>query len=93
MIEHPLEPIRDYDCLIYPSVAAKHATDNIAVKPTSVKRLKLIYLEDIIVSTTDYDNAKIYKNSFPEKIDLPIGGQILRTSNNIKDGKIIWNDD
>ena len=92
-IEHPLEPIRDYDCLIYPSVAAKHATDNIAVKRTSVKRLKPVYLEDIIVSTTDYDNAKIFENSFPDKIDLPIGGQILRTSNNIKNGKIIWNDD
>lgn len=92
-VEHPLEPISNYDCLIYPSVAAKHATDNIAIKPTSVDRLRPVYLEEIIVTTTDYDNAKIYVNLFPEKIDLPIGGQILRTSNNIKGGKIIWNDD
>lgn len=92
-VEHPVEPISNYDCLIYPSVAAKHATDNIAIKPTSVNRLKLVYLEDIIVATTDYDSAKIYANVFPEKIDLPIGRQILRTSNNIENGKIIWNDD
>ena len=92
-VEHPLEPISNYDCLIYPSVAAKHATDNIAIKPTSVDRLRPVYLEEIIVTTTDYDNAKIYVNLFPEKIDLPIGGQVLRSSNNIKNGKIIWNDD
>ena len=92
-VPHPIEPISDYDCIIYPSVAANHATDNIAIKPSSVNRLKPVYLEDIIVATTDYGNAIIYENDFPEKIDLPIGRIILRTSNNINNGKIIWDDD
>jgi len=92
-VAHPTEPINNYDCIIYPSIAAKHATDNIAIKPGSVNRLRPVYLEDIIVATTDYDNAVIYENHFPEIINLPIGGQVLRKSNNINHGKIIWNDD
>jgi hypothetical protein len=91
---HPeREPIYIEFCVTHASDEAKHATDNIAIKPTSVDRLRPVYLEEIIVTTTDYDNAKIYVNLFPEKIDLPIGGQVLRSSNNIKNGKIIWNDD
>lgn len=92
-VAYPTQSINDYDCIIYPSIAAKHATDNIAVKPESVKRLKPVYLQDIIVEITDYDHATIYENYFPEEIDLPIGGKLLRTSNNIDNGKIIWSDD
>ncbi|WP_260263964.1 hypothetical protein [Elizabethkingia ursingii] len=40
-----------------------------------------------------YDHATIYENDFPEEIDLPIGGKLLRTSNNIDNGKVVWNDD
>lgn len=92
-VKHPTEPISNYDCIIYPSVAAKHATDNIAIKTSSVSRLRPVYLQELIVSATDYDNARIYKNSFPENIVLPINGQVLRESNKIKNEKIIWNDD
>lgn len=83
----------NYDCIIYPSIAAKHATDNIAVKPSSVARLRPVHLEDIIVATTDYDNATIYENAFPGTIQLPIGRKILRTSRKIDNGRIIWDDD
>lgn len=90
---HPKEPISDYDCIIYPSIAARHAADNIAIKPSSVNRLRAVNLEDVIVATTDYGNTIIYENEYPEKIALPIGRQVLRTSNNIDKKKIIWNDD
>lgn len=92
-VAHPVEPLNDFDCVIYPSVASKHATDNIAVKPGSVSRLRPFYLEDIIVASTNYDKATIYENTFPEKIDLPVGRIVLRTSDNINNGQIIWNDD
>lgn len=92
-VAHPTEPINNYDCIIYPSIAAKHSTDNIAIKPESVKRLRPVYLQDIIVEITDYDHATIYENGFPEEIDLPIGGKLLRTSNNIDNEKIVWSDD
>ncbi len=92
-VAHPVEPLNDYDCVVYPSVGAQHKTDNIAVKPNSVNRLRPVYLQEIIVEITNYDNAIIFENDFPESIDLPIGGHVLRKSNNIRNGKIIWSDD
>lgn len=92
-VTHPTEPINDYDCIIYPSVGAKHATDNLAIKPSVVKRLRPVFLKEIIVTGTDYDNATIYENYLPKEINLPISGQVLRSSNEIQNGRIIWEDD
>lgn len=83
----------DYDCIIYPSVASKHLTDNLAIKPSSVSRIRPFSIEDVIVVTTDYDNAVIHENAFPNTIPLPIGRHVLRTSTEINNGRISWDDD
>lgn len=92
-VPHPTEPILNYDCVIYPSVAANHRTDNLAIRPESVKRLRPVLLREISATATDYENAVIYENDYPDNLPLPIKGEVLRTSTVINNGRIVWNDD
>jgi hypothetical protein len=87
-IDHPVEPIKHYDCIIYPSIALGHKFENLGILPESLKKLKPLKLQDCIVTETFYD--------YPENIDdsnLPIGGTILRTATKFIGDRIIWDDD
>ncbi|MFH6958520.1 hypothetical protein ACHRV1_14050 [Flavobacterium aquidurense] len=87
-IDHPVEPIKHYDCIIYPSIAIGHKYENLGILPESLKKLKPVKLQDIIVTETFYD--------YPQNIDdvnLPIGGTILRTATTFIGDRIVWDDD
>jgi len=86
-IDHPVEPIKHYDCIIYPSIAINHKSENLAVIPSSVSKLRPIFLEDCIVVKTMYENFDLSNNQ------LPIARQILRKSTRIENNKIFWSDD
>lgn len=86
-VEHPVEPIKHYDCVIYPSIAINYKAENLAIIPSSVQKLRPIFLEESIVVKTMYDNPDLSNNK------LPIVRKVLRTSSKIENGEIIWNDD
>ncbi|MEI7585250.1 RES domain-containing protein [Runella sp.] len=81
------DPTPHYDCIIYPSIAATHLTDNLAIHPESAKKLKPVFMEDCIVVNTRYDHFDL--TSGKSVIDR----QVLRSAEVIDDGKIIWSDD
>lgn len=87
-VEHEYEPIYPYDCIVFPSVADLHRTDNLAIKPTSVdENLVPVYIEDCLVLSTNY------KNYTPNESSLPIVKLPYRVSKLVKDNRIIWDDD
>ncbi len=86
-IDYPVEPIKRYDCVIYPSIAIRHKSENLAITPASVSRLRPIFLEDSIVVKTMYDNPDLSNNK------LPIVREVLRKSTKIEVNKITWSDD
>lgn len=86
-VEHPTEPIKHYDCIIYPSIAINHKSENLAILPQSIDKLRPFQLEDCIVVKTMYDNPDL------EDDKLPILRQVLRTATKFDGDKIIWDDD
>ncbi|MCE7070592.1 RES domain-containing protein [Dyadobacter sp. CY327] len=82
------DSIPHYDCIIYPSIAAKHRTDNVAICQESVKKIKPVFMEDCVVMETRYDNLDMHA---PDK--SIISGRILKSSDVIEKDSIIWNDD
>ena len=87
-IDHPIEPIKHYDCIIYPSIAVGHKFDNLGILPESLKKLKPVKLQEILVKQTFYDNYDMIND-----IVLPIAGEILRTATEFVEDRIIWDDD
>lgn len=77
----------EVDCLIYPSVAHQHKSENMAVRPTSVANLKPVKLQDCMVVQTMYDKADVSDNK------LPVALEVIRESTQIVGEKIVWNDD
>lgn len=76
----------NYDGIIYPSIATQYNYDNIAVRESSVPKLKPNFCQEYLVRKTDYD-------SFDGNSDqLPFEGDLLRESKSIRD-RIVWNDD
>ena len=86
-VDHPVEPIKHYDCIIYPSIAINYKSENLAIVPSSVSKLRPIFLEDSIVIKTMYDNPDLTNNK------LPIARQVLRKSTKIENNSISWSDD
>ena len=87
-IDHPIEPIKHYDCIIYPSIAVGHKFENLGILPESLKKLKPVKLQEILVKQTFYSNLDIINDT-----DLPIAGEILRTATEFDGDRIIWDDD
>lgn len=75
------------DCIIYPSIAMKHRTDNLAVRDSSVQKLKPIFMEDCVVRETYYDN---FSFDSPNGVILR---QVHRSSEILDGDRIIWSDD
>lgn len=86
-VDHPVETLKHYDCIIYPSIAINYKSENLAIIPSSVSKLRPIFLEESIVVKTMYDNPDLSDDK------LPILRKVLRTSIRIENNKIIWNDD
>lgn len=86
-VDHHVEPLKHYDCIIYPSIAINYKSENLAIIPSSVSKLRPISLEESIVVKTMYDNPDLSDDK------LPILRKVLRTSVGIENNKIIWNDD
>ena len=86
-LEHPVEPLRHYDCIIYPSIALNYKSENLAIIPVSVSKLRPIFLEDSLVVKTMYDKPDLSNNK------LPIARKVLRTSTKIENNRIFWSDD
>jgi len=86
-IDHPTEPIKHYDAIIYPSIAIKHKSENLAIMPDSVSKLKPYQIEDCIVLKTMYDNPDLRDDK------LPIIRNVIRRATEFNGNKIIWNDD
>lgn len=87
-IDHPIEPIKHYDCLIYPSIAVGFKSENLAILPISLKKIKLVKLQEILVKETFYNNLDLINDTV-----LPVAGEILRTATEFDEERIIWNDD
>ncbi len=85
--DHPTEPIKHYDCIIYPSIAVKHKAENLGIVPASVSKLKPYHLEESIVVKTIYDDPDLSEDK------LPITRRVLRTASKFDGNKIIWDDD
>lgn len=81
------DPTPHYDCIIYPSIAATHLTDNLAIHPESAKKLKPVFMEDCIVINTRYDDFDLTSDK------SVIDRHILRSAEAIDKGRIIWSDD
>ena len=77
----------DINCLIYPSVAHQHKSENLAIIPASVQKLRPLVLQDCIVEKT------YYKEYDDNEVTQPAELKILRESKGIDNGRIIWNDD
>lgn len=86
-VDHPVEPIKHYDCIIYPSIAIKHKSENLAIIPASVAKLRPLQIEDCIVLKTMYDNPDLSDDK------LPIIRQVLRTAATFNGKNIVWDDD
>ena len=78
--------VGQYDGIIYPSIATQYNYDNIAVRETSVPKLKPVFCHEYLVNKTDYDNFNGTTNQ------LPFEGDLIRESISIEE-RIIWNDD
>lgn len=87
-VEHPIEPIKYYDCIIYPSIAVGHKLENLGILPESLKKLKPVKLQEIIVKQTFYDSVDMINETV-----LPIAGEVLRTATEFVGNRIIWDDD
>jgi len=78
---------RNVDCLIYPSVANHHKSENLAVVPEAMIKLRPLKLHDGIVIDTMYDNPDVSKGK------LPIAYGQIREATQFDGNRIIWNDD
>lgn len=87
-IDHPIEPIKHYDCIIYPSIAVGHKFENLGILPESLKKIKPVKLQEILVKETFYNNTDMINDEA-----LPIAGEILRTATEFDGDRIIWDDD
>lgn len=76
-----------YSGIIYPSIAAKYSSANIAIVPDFVPNLKPLHLEECIVTNTKYTDL-----NYPDN-ELPIDKQTVRTATQFQGDKIIWSDD
>lgn len=75
-----------YDGIIYPSIATKYNYDNIAVRETSIHKLKPLFCHEYFVEKTGY-------NDFDgTDVHLPFIGREIRSSTNIG-ARIQWDDD
>ncbi|KIO50944.1 RES domain-containing protein [Flavobacterium hibernum] len=79
------EPIAHYDGILYPSIAVKHESENLAIIPQSIKKLMPLKLIEGIVLETFYDNPKLDES--------PISVNVLRTATKFDDERIYWDDD
>lgn len=86
-VDHPVEPINHFDCIIYPSIAINYKSENLAIIPASVNKLRAIFIEDSIVVETMYENPDLTNNKFP------IVRVVLRRSTKIENNKVFWSDD
>ena len=75
-----------YDGIIYPSIATAYTYDNIAVRESSVTKLKPIFCHEYLVNQTIYDNFNGTEDH------LPFEGDLIRESTSI-DNRIHWTDD
>ena len=79
---------RNVDCLIYPSVANQHRSENLAIVPDAISALRPRHMLDAIVTETLYDNPDVTNGR------LPIRLNVLRRAIDIYGGaNIKWSDD
>jgi hypothetical protein len=86
--EFPAESnLRDYDAIVYPSVAWKHIPNNVAIRPEIVKsRFALIDAKEYFIHETWYDK-EINLEQFPAHLEL------IRKTCGFNNGIISWSDD
>ncbi|MET0636146.1 MAG: RES domain-containing protein [Chitinophagaceae bacterium] len=92
-VDHPVEPIKKYDGVLYPSVASKHRTDNIAIRPDSVGRIRPVSAREYYIAETHYEEVKVDENGSLDDPSLAFTGAMLRESEAFDDWLIIWTDD
>jgi hypothetical protein len=83
----PGNDMAPFDCIIYPSIAAKYSSANLAIIPDSVPKLRPVHLEESIVLSTRYTDL-----NYPDN-QLPIGRQIIRTATKFDGDRITWSDE
>jgi len=79
--------LKEYDGIIYPSIANSYKYQNIALREASVSKFEPFYCEEMIVEKTGYEFFD------GEKDHLPIEAKSIRKSVNITEDKIVWDDD
>jgi hypothetical protein len=91
--DHILQPfppgnsMKDYDCILYPSVAGKHATSNLAILPGTVdKKFMISNAVEYAVAATWYDRD--FVNDSP-----PAQLKVIRSIKSLTNGRITWDDD
>ncbi|WP_285008830.1 hypothetical protein [Pedobacter faecalis] len=84
-VPHPVEELARYDALVYPSIANKYETENLAIMPESVK--KLIPHQFLDCQVLSLEPSEL--NGEP----IPITVSILRKSYYIEGDLVIWEDD
>jgi hypothetical protein len=78
---------KNYDAIVYPSVAWHHEPNNIAILPETIdSQFTLIEAEEFQVIQTWYDK-EIAQNEMPASL------QSVRKPVQFKSGNIIWDDD
>ena len=76
-----------YDGILYPSIATKYKSSNLAIRESSITKLNPIFCSEYLIHKTHYDSEQDLLED-----DLPFEGELLRTSKQI-DKKIVWSDD
>ena len=83
----PGSPMKDYDCILYPSVAGKHATTNLAILPsTADEKFVISNAIEYEVERTWYDRDFI--NDAP-----PAQLKVIRSMKRFTRARIVWDDD
>lgn len=93
LADHILQPfppgnaMKDFDCILYPSVAGKHATSNLAILPGIVdKKFMISNAVEYAVVATWYDRD--FVNDSP-----PAQLKVIRSIKGLTNGRITWDDD
>jgi hypothetical protein len=66
-LNHDIEPLNHYDALIYPSIATKYQTENLAIVPKSVKKLTPYQFIDCQVES--YEITELEEEKIPIKVN------------------------
>lgn len=84
-VPHPTEELAHYDALIYPSIASKYETENLAILPESVKKLTPHHFTDCVVENLNASEL--------DGEQIPVTVKVLRRSYYIEGDLVLWEDD